>query len=163
VTAAAVLPIALNADVLRPHLYRTATAAARRTLLTYFAWLSLGLGLAAGLLVYFLGPLATHIMYGRRYEAAGVLVTLLAIALPFHYFNSWASNMLVGVRRLRTVVGVQAALAAGNIACNLVLIPRLGARGAAIATVGTECLGVCLFIAALAYRRGWLGQTEVQA
>jgi O-antigen/teichoic acid export membrane protein len=156
VTAAAVLPIALNADVLRPHLYRTSTPTARRRLLRDFAWLTVGLGVTAGLVVYLFGPLATHVLYGRRYDAAGALVIILAIALPFHYLNSWAANLLVGVRRLREVVTVQAVLAAANIACNLGLIPALGARGAAIATVGTESVGVGLYVACLLRRRGKL-------
>lgn len=154
VTAAAVLPVALNADVLRPHLYRATGAAARRALVRYFAWLSVGLGLASGLAVYLLGPIATRVLYGHRYEAAAALVTVLAVALPFHYFNSWAANILVGVRRLREVLAVQATLAASNIACNLLLIPRMGARGAAIATVGTEVLGLILYVACVTRGRG---------
>jgi O-antigen/teichoic acid export membrane protein len=153
VIAAAVIPVALNNDVLRPHLYRAAGPEPRAALTRRFAWLSLALGFAAGLSIFFLGPLATRLLYGHRYAAAGVLTSILAVALPFHYFNSWAGNILLAARRLREVVAVQAALTCGNIAANLILIPRLGAQGAAIATVGTEAAGLCLYVACLMVTR----------
>lgn len=157
VAAAAVVPVALNNDVLRPHLYRAATAGARAALARRFAGLSLGLGIAAGVAVYVLGPMATRLLYGHRYAAAGVLVSILALALPFHFVNSWAGNILVGAGRVRAVVAVQAALTCANIAANLILIPMLGARGAAIATVGTEAVGLCLYAAWLLLRRTAFG------
>lgn len=152
-TAAAVLPVALNNDVLRPHLYRAVTAQAKAGLARRFAVVSLALGLIAGALVFFLGPVATQLLYGHRYEPAGTLVTILAVALPFHYVNSWAGNMLVAASRLRALVAVQGLLTLGNIAANLVVIPSLGARGAAIVTVGTEATGLAMYTVLLVRRR----------
>ena len=152
-TAAAVLPIALNNDVLRPHLYRAATAHAKASLARRFAALSIALGLLAGALVFLLGPLATQLLYGHRYAPAGAVVMILAVALPFHYVNSWAGNMLVAATRLRALVTVQALLTLANIAANLVVIPSLGARGAAIVTVGTEAAGVAMYSCLLLRRQ----------
>lgn len=156
VAAAAVLPVALNNDVLRPHLYRAVTAQARASLARRFAAVSVVLGLTAGVLVFFLGPIATQIFYGHRYAPAGALVMILAVALPFHYANSWAGNILVATMRMRELVAVQGILTLGNIAANLLVIPSLGARGAAIVTVGTEAAGVALY-GCLLLRRGRYG------
>lgn len=155
VAAAAVLPVALNNDVLRPHLYRAATASARATLARRFAALSAILGLIAGALVFFVGPLATQLLYGHRYAPAGALVMILALALPFHYVNSWAGNILVAATRMREVVAVQGLLTLGNITANLLVIPSLGARGAAIVTVGTEAAGLAMYAGLLLSRRGY--------
>lgn len=153
VTAAAVLPVALNNDVLRPHLYRASTEQARGSLARRFAAASLFLGLIAGALVFFLGPLATQLLYGHRYAPAGALVMILAAALPFHYVNSWAGNLLVASTRMRELVSLQAVLTIGNITANLLVIPSLGARGAAIVTVCTEAAGVALYTSLLLRRR----------
>lgn len=153
VTAAAVLPVALNNDVLRPHLYRSSSEHARAGLARRFAALSVVLGLIAGALVFFAGPFATRVLYGHSYAAAGSLVMILALALPFHYVNSWAGNMLVAAARMRALVAVQAVLTLGNITANLLVIPRLGARGAAIVTIATEAAGVALYACLLLRRR----------
>ncbi|MGH7686711.1 MAG: oligosaccharide flippase family protein [Candidatus Dormibacteria bacterium] len=153
VAAAAVLPVALNNDVLRPHLYRAVTAQARASLARRFAALSVVLGLIAGASVFFLGPIATQLLYGHRYAPAGALVMILAVALPFHYVNSWAGNMLVATMRMRELVAVQGILTVGNITANLLVIPGLGARGVAIVTVGTEAAGVALYACLLLRRR----------
>lgn len=155
VTAAAVLPVALNNDVLRPHLYRATSEHARRSLARRFAVLSVVLGLMAGALVFLLGPPATQVFYGHRYAPAGALVTILAVALPFHYLNSWAGNMLVATARLRELVAVQGFLTLGNITANLLVIPSLGARGAALVTVGTEAAGVAMYACLLMRRRSY--------
>lgn len=153
VMAAAVLPVALNNDVLRPHLYRAATAHARASLTRRFAVLSLALGLIAGALVFLFGPPATRLVYGHGYAPAGALLMILALALPLHYLNSWAGNVLVASAWMREVVAVQAVLTLGNIAANLLLIPSLGARGAAITTVGTEGAGLVLYACLVVRRR----------
>ena len=155
VAAAAVLPVALNNDVLRPHLYRAVTAHARASLARRFAAASVVLGLTAGALVFFVGPRATQLLYGHRYAPAATLVMILALALPFHYVNSWAGNILVASTRMREVVAVQGVLTLGNITANLLVIPSLGARGAAIVTVGTEAAGVAIYTGLLLSRRGY--------
>lgn len=153
VLAAAIVPVALNNDVLRPHLYRAATPHARAALSRRFAWLTLALGVIAGALVFSLGPLATQLFYGHRYAPAATLVMILAVALPFHYVNSWAGNLLVATMRMRELVMVQAMLTLGNITANLLMIPGLGARGAALVTVGTEVAGLLCYAFLLLRRR----------
>ena len=144
VVAAAVVPVALNADVLRVRLWRLTgderTHALRRAvLLTAAAAIVVTLGFEL------LGGIAVRLFFGTKFTAAIAIIRILGAAMPFHYANSVLSNMLVGAGRIATVIRVQVAMLVANLVANVVLIPGHGPKGAAIATVITELVGVVLF------------------
>jgi O-antigen/teichoic acid export membrane protein len=92
----------------------------------------LSLPLAAGSLA--VGPELIRLVYGSSFEAAGAPLRVLLAPLPVISAVGLASVLLAGIGRLRptTVMGVFAA--AVNIALNFLLIPRLDALGAALAS-----------------------------
>jgi len=144
VLAAAVVPVAFNADVLRVRLWRLSgeerTHALRRAvLLTATAAVVVTLGFEL------LGGVAERLFFGTKFTAAIAIIRILGAAMPFHYANSVLSNMLVGAGRIATVIRVQVAMLATNLVANLVLIPDHGPKGAAVATVITEVVGVAIF------------------
>jgi O-antigen/teichoic acid export membrane protein len=144
VVAAAVVPVALNADVLRVRLWRLTgderTHALRRAvLLTAAAAVVVTLGFEL------LGGVAERLFFGTKFTAAIAIIRILGAAMPFHYANSVLSNMLVGAGRIATVIRVQVVMLVTNLVTNIVLIPGHGPRGAAIATLVTEIVGVAIF------------------
>jgi O-antigen/teichoic acid export membrane protein len=158
VQAAAVLPVVLNADIMRPRLYALGHAGvSRRRPLVRFGAITLGLGVTAGVFLAVISHPLVSVMYGHEYAPAGALLALLALALPFHYATGFLTNALLAFDKVRLVIAVQGSLAILNVAGNLVLIPSEGAHGAAVMTLVTEAAGAVFMawtaIVAVHYRK----------
>ena len=114
----------------------------RAIFLTYSVmwWMLLPLSIAVAALAR---PMV-HLLYGDAFAAsAGVLAihvfTNIPVALGVAQYN-WIVNERRNILTVyKTSVG-----AVSNIALNLVLIPRYGAYGAAMASVGAQCLSAVL-------------------
>jgi O-antigen/teichoic acid export membrane protein len=76
--------------------------------------------------------------YGDAYADAAPLLAILALAVTLMIASGVAGPLLVALGRERSTMFISAGAAALNVAANVVLIPLLDARGAALATVGTE-------------------------
>jgi O-antigen/teichoic acid export membrane protein len=85
------------------------------------------------------GPL-TLLLFGARYEGSAPILAILALGYYVHAALGFNGTVLTIYRKLRFVVGLNLIVAVASIAANLVLIPRYGALGAAIATSGTLIL-----------------------
>ncbi len=124
-------------------------AAFRRSffvMVTVMAGLSLA-ALVGGLL---LGPFILTLAFGHKYQAAIPLLAWLLGSLPFILPNYVLTQALVALGREAYYAGVTIAAAVLNIGLNLLLIPHLAARGAALATIATEaalCLGLAFAFA----------------
>jgi O-antigen/teichoic acid export membrane protein len=102
-----------------------------------------------GILSLLVGATAQRIipaLYGSRLSQAGELLKILAAILPAYFLGSVLISRLVadGKQRRWTFAATVSALA--NVGANLVLIPRLGATGAAVASVLTEWAMVTLVL-----------------
>ena len=148
VIAAAVVPVALNADVLRVRLWQL-SGEHRAQALRKAVWLTAIAAVAVTLCFELLGGFGERLFFGPKFTAAIPIIHILGLAMPFHYANSVASNLLVGQGRMRTVLRVQGAMLLVNIAGNLWLIPSHGPRGAAVTTVATEALGLVVYLLVL--------------
>lgn len=98
-----------------------------------------------------LGPFILTLAFGDKYAAAVPLLGWLLASLPFILPNYVLTQALVALGRERTYALATVVAAGVNIALNLLLIPFLGAKGAALATVATEaalCLGLARNFAA---------------
>ena len=95
-------------------------------------------------------PLMTALYPGGGHAGAQAL-RLLAWALPAHFLAAVLIGRVVAEGRQR--VWTVAAVSAGtlNIILNLILIPKLGMQGSAVATIASE---TCLFIVIVASFRG---------
>ncbi|MBL4558001.1 MAG: flippase [Rhodobacteraceae bacterium] len=92
------------------------------------AWgCGLALGLAGWLLI---GP-----VFGSDYSGAVPMLAILLFSLPAIFLGTGRGAMLTVRGWMWTVPAVTAAGAVANVALNLVLIPRWGGEGAAVATV----------------------------
>ena len=79
----------------------------------------------------------TVFLFGARYADSAVLLSLLGLGCYFHAALGFNGLTLKVYGKVRYIVCLNLAAAALNLALNLLLIPRHGALGAAIATCGT--------------------------
>ena len=112
---------------------------ARRAL----AWtilLSGGLVAATALI----GPTLLTLVYGDDYAAAAGPLVILTAGVFAIAISGILGTVLVAGRSLRPLA-VQVALSlAVNLLCLALLVPRLGATGAALATIACELVGLCV-------------------
>ena len=107
----------------------------------------LGIGLAVGITVI-AGPLIS-ILYTDAYSPTAAILRVHVWAAPFVFMGAIVGRALVAENRTHFELARNVAGAVVNVALNLVLIPRLGGMGAAIATVvsyATASYFACLVI-----------------
>ena len=88
-------------------------------------------------------PLIT-LMFGDRYAGAGTALAILlaTLVLVFPGYVNVTAAYALGLER--TLAAVMVVVVAANAGANLVAIPALGIKGAALATLGAECLFLIL-------------------
>lgn len=101
----------------------------------HFMTAAAGVSLLAVGAVLLLADVIIRVLYGSAFQPAGPVLRLHILAAPFVFLGVASSQWFIdrGMTRdlmVRTVIG-----AAVNVALNLVLIPRQGALGAAVATL----------------------------
>lgn len=92
--------------------------------------------LAAGLMA--VGPRALRLVYGADYSGTGSVVVVLVLALPAVLVARVAASVLHASGRVRTVLACLSVGIAVDVALCLLLIPRHGAIGAAIANTSAQ-------------------------
>ena len=88
------------------------------------------------------------LIYGHGFDAAAPLLLVLAPMPILMALDAVLGTMLNALGAQKAVTGIFAVCALANVTLNIALIPRAGALGAAIATLGTEAveLGAFLFL-----------------
>jgi PST family polysaccharide transporter len=87
-----------------------------------------------------------HILVGSAYAAAAVPLSILAWMPAFAFFNFLRQRWLLAEHALPAALAVELSACTLNVLCNLVLIPRYGASGAAIACL-ISIVGATLLVA----------------
>ncbi|HSR43173.1 MAG TPA: oligosaccharide flippase family protein [Longimicrobiales bacterium] len=101
--------------------------------------------------VLFLGREAATVgMFGGEYAEAVPVLALLTPAIPALAFDLYAAYLLGAADRMRWMAGTFAVGLALKVGLDAWLIPSLGARGAALATLVAEVVLAALFAAVLA-------------
>lgn len=85
-------------------------------------------------------PIMIRLIFGTAYLRSIILMAVLLPSLSVKMFSILSEEYLLATGREKRLVPLMFAAAASNILINLILIPRHGALGAAIATGITECL-----------------------
>jgi O-antigen/teichoic acid export membrane protein len=83
---------------------------------------------------------------GPRYADASPVLRVLVVAVAILFVNTVFFQSLVALNRQRNLFMLLLAVLVGNVALNLVLIPPLGAMGAALALVATEAAALGLVL-----------------
>jgi O-antigen/teichoic acid export membrane protein len=103
------------------------------------AWIAI-LTLPVFLLTFSLAGPVTEFLFGVRYEQSGVLLAVLALGYYVQAAFGFNGTTLTIYRRVRYVAAMNLGVAVTSITLSLLLIPRYGALGAAIATSTTLIL-----------------------
>ena len=119
------------------------------------AWRPLfALGLPLSLGACALATLLVTVLFGNDFaESAPLLRVLIWGTLPL-FWVSVANHALIAADRVWPLVAVYAGSASLNVIANLILIPRFGATGAAVATLACEWLNL---VAVVVLVRGGFG------
>jgi O-antigen/teichoic acid export membrane protein len=98
-------------------------------------------------LAFLLSPKSViGLIYGHGFDAAVPLLLILAPMPILMALDAVLGTLLNALSAQRAVTGIFAVCAVANVALNVILIPRTGAMGAAIATVGTELIELSAFL-----------------
>lgn len=96
------------------------------------------LGLAASAALYFIAPTLIRIVFGAAFSPSAAVLQTLSLALPPLFIGHLTTQSLVALDLNKRYLLVASLGAFLNILLNSLLIPWLGAVGAAWATVATE-------------------------
>lgn len=125
--ATAVFPFLLRLKLRDPTQYEKRV----QNLLDILTWL----GIVVAILVSLIGPILVTTLFGVAYASAGALLVVHVWGGVFMAPRALVSKWLIAEDAIRYSVLSQGAGAILNIILNLLLIPRFGAMGAAVATV----------------------------
>lgn len=83
---------------------------------------------------------ATRLLFGSQFAGTAPLLALLGVFIAIRFIALPATIALPALDRLRSLVVLQVVAAVLNVVGNLILIGPIGAKGSAIATLGSETL-----------------------
>ena len=95
---------------------------------------------------YFVGHDVMALVAGEEFRAAGTLLQLLILGLFFIFFQAMFSHAIVAIDKQKSTIFAYAITAAIGLSGYFILIPSMGALGAAITTVVTEGIVACLVV-----------------
>lgn len=130
------LPMAALAAI-RPRLSRLheRDRPAYERLLQRFMTASVATALVIVVAILLVGDALIRFLYGASYDASQGVLAIHVLAAPFLFVGVASGPWLVDRRMGRAALLRSSAGAVSNIVLNLVLLPTMGARGAAIATL----------------------------
>ena len=148
VTATLLVPIALNGEVLRVAVYRLRNdpaAASALPLVLRYAGLNGILGVAAGIVTWWLAPDLLVTLLGPGYEGVRSVCRALALVIPLSFLTIFASNALIALGHLRWVLIAQAFSALVAVVAGTLLVAELGVLGAPYALLLAELAGLVIY------------------
>ena len=145
--AAGVLPAATSVSHPRE---RTAFLKLARTTTAIVLWVVL-----PAVLAFALSPKSViGLIYGHGFDAAAPLLLVLCPMPILMALDAVLGSLLNALGAQKAVTGIFTVCAIANVALNVILIPRTGAMGAAIATLGTEAIELTAFLILVQQRLG---------
>jgi O-antigen/teichoic acid export membrane protein len=146
--------------VFLPRLSRTAMGgvgnAVREAQLFAQVHMTLAFFIAAFMLVE--APIMVRTLYGVRYAGAVSLLRVMAIAVIFNYAICGYTNCLISFGRDHVMLAVVIVSTVVSVGGGLLLVPRLGSLGAAIAITGVDLSG---WLVSLPYYRRAVGSLQL--
>jgi PST family polysaccharide transporter len=148
------IPVAIaaaaNPGLLRLHAEDAARYAQRLgRLFRLVLWTAIGFAVPLSL---FAGTV-TRLLFGAEFHASAPVLALHVWTAPALFLGVTQNNWFIAEGRQRELMARSLVAAAVNIALNAVLIPRLGARGSALATLVAHFVSAVLMNALLPHTR----------
>jgi O-antigen/teichoic acid export membrane protein len=104
-----------------------------------------------------IGPAIVEAVYGEAYRRAGTVLLVLTAVLPLLPLYFLASSLLYGIGKVRAVLQLSLVATVVNLGLAVVLIPRGGAVGAAVANVAAQGTAGLFLMAFASHCLGGLG------
>ena len=147
------LPSVVYQKFLLPKVHRWASHDRERFYQVYRMgnWMMLILGLLAMLVIWLLAPWGVRLLFSDSYMGAVLPLSILALAAPIRFVATSVGSTLVTHEHMRRKVWFMAVTAIINIILNIILIPKYGMSGAAIATVISDVGLLLLYICSAKY------------
>jgi O-antigen/teichoic acid export membrane protein len=99
-------------------------------------------------------------LFGAQYEHSLGSLKILLLGIPFVFLTNFFQVALIAIEKPSIILKIALSGLVVNAAANLILIPRMGSVGAALATVGVELIVFLLLFACLrkqlATRTPWI-------
>ncbi len=139
-TAILVIPTIMFGKFLLPKYHRWSNQDTQKFYMVYKRGnaIMIGTGLLAMVGVLLVSNILIPIIFGQAYEASVPMVNILAFSIPISFLAYSVGATLVTNEHMKLKVILMGLVAVINIVCNLLLIPIYEAKGAAIATVGSN-------------------------
>ncbi len=118
----------------------------------------LAAGLICGVIIWLTSNFIIYTLYGAEYKDTATVLAILAACAPIRFLSTSIGAILTTGSQMRMRVVIKTIGAALCIILNILLIPKHGAAGAAVATVATELGLLILFSVAIALRRATIFQ-----
>jgi O-antigen/teichoic acid export membrane protein len=96
------------------------------------------LGIGVGLALWFLGPLFVGVLFGPAFGGSVSIIRILAIAVALIFINEPSSRLRLAIQQQKRVLQVVGLATATNVILNLILVPRWGPLGAALAKIASS-------------------------
>ena len=103
-------------------------------------------GLAAMTCILLGSSTFVPLVFGKDYSPSVGLINILATSVPISFLAYSVGATLVTSEHMKLKVVLMGLVAILNIGCNLLLIPKYGAQGAAGATVGSNIVLLLLYL-----------------
>jgi O-antigen/teichoic acid export membrane protein len=141
------LPTVLYTKFLLARLHRWAHHDKARLLVaSKLGAVAMGLaGLAASIIIWLDSSSIVQLVYGDAFKGTEAILKVLAVCVLLRFLSTSIGAVLTTGQQMMTRVRMKAICAIACITCNLILIPRHGAIGAAVSTVITELCVLVLF------------------
>jgi len=146
-TAILVIPTILFGKFLLPKYHRWSNQDVQKFYIVYKKGnvIMLGTGLLAMFGILLMSNALIPMVFGQDYKASVPMVNILAFSIPISFLAYSVGATLVTNEHMKLKVKLMGLVAIINIVCNLLLIPIYEAKGAAIATVGSNFVLLLLY------------------
>ncbi len=111
-----------------------------KTQAQFFARINMTLGFGMAALVAAEAPAIIQLIYGTRYADAALLLRVMSVGIVFNHAVFGYTNCLIPFGKDRALLRCVAASACLSFAGSLLLVPRMGAVGAALTIAGLDLL-----------------------
>lgn len=134
--------IAILDNIIMPQFFYLYKKNKEKMLNNYKLILNYGIifGIPFSLVLVYMSKYIINILYGSQYKDAIFILQILALTVAIRLLAATVGFVITASDNMKIKVKFQAIFALVNIVLNLILIPKYGVSGAAIATVITEVM-----------------------
>lgn len=110
-------------------------------------------GIALFLIVFFLSPYFTVLLFGKNYEKSAIITQILSFTYLPMFFNISLGNLIIMKGKQKMYACLLFSSLLFNVALNIIFVPRYSYLAAAVSTVLAELLLAVLFYAYIAKKK----------